>query len=221
MKREVGVILGLIITNYITILGCVIILAKTELEKDLEKALKQKLDQLKQEGLSILDKGFKEATQIAIDEIKSYHRQYVERYYASYNPKVYIRNSNDCNLYTTLLRHRVYNNGNATIWFGPDKLEFFRHPQSDPGMVFDSFITNSRRQSPVVETKYPRYFGVGVVSFVPKGRFKILTGFQGHKTIFEDLLKRAPDKFKTGSESYVVEYFNKRWDIFLTSYVGV
>lgn len=193
-------------------------MAKNKPEKELSNILQKRLNDLQKEGIEIINKGAKKATETAVDEVKRFHKQYVERYYASYNPSVYVRNDSSCNLYTTLLRSRIYDNTNATIWFGPDNLEFYKHPQSDPGMVFDSFITNSRRSSPAVEAKYPHDFGIGVVYFKPqKLNLKILTGFNQNIT-FENLLRQIPAKFNKKSKLYIVKYFNKEWDKFLNNY---
>lgn len=214
---------------------------KSPLEKELEVVLQNEINYLKDEGMKILQAGAKEAAKTAVKEIEILHKQYVTQYYGSYYkkqknkderlPKQYIRNNDPKhNLYSILIKSRVYDNGHATIWFGYENLEFFRHPQSDPGMVFDSFMSNSRRSSPVVEAKYPKYFGVGVVSFKPNAKgnvrrtgatgFDIMSGFAGGKLIYSEMLKKAPSTYIRKSGTYISEYFNDEWKIFLNSYLN-
>ena len=204
---------------------------KSPLEKELEVVLQNEINYLKDEGMKILQAGVKEAAKTAVKEIEILHKQYVTQYYGSYHkkqknkderlPKQYIRNNDPKhNLYSILIKSRVYDNGHATIWFGYENLEFFRHPQSDPGMVFDSFMSNSRRSSPVVEAKYPKYFGIGVVPYKPTGYFDIMTGFSGHKFVYSEILKKAPDTYIRKSKTYIAKYFDGKWDIFLNSYLN-
>lgn len=194
---------------------------KDPLMEAFEKDIQDEIDKLKAEGMKILKLGFKEAAKTAVKEVKSLHNQYVTQYYKSYNPSVYIRNRDPKhNLYSIFIKSRVYDNGNATIWFGYKNLEFYDHPQSDPGMVFDSFITNSRRSSPAVEAKYPKSFGVGVIKHTPHGDFDIMTGFSGHKFIYKEMFKKAQEKYIKKSGTYIVKYFNKHWDVFLSSHLN-
>lgn len=183
---------------------------KTEFDKEIEKWYKGVIKNFTRDSLKIVRSEAAKAGRRAARDMKKVFDSYLQTYY-EYQPRRYKR---QWYIDTSLLSIKAERNGDVLITFSNIGYHY-KNSTTNPDMVFDSFMTSSRRSNAQVEARYHGDFGKHVVDFTTPDDLELFGSQISGSKYFDDMMKEMESTYQDAFDDYIwksyYEQIRKLW----------
>lgn len=171
---------------------------KSSLDKEIEKWYKGVIKDFTRDSLKIVRSEAAKAGRRAAHDMKKVFDSYLRAYY-EYQPRQYKR---QWYIDTSLLSVKAERNGDVLVTFSNVGYHY-KNPKTNPDMVFDSFMTSSRRSNARVEARYPGDFGKHVVEFTTPVDLELFDNQISGNKYFDDMINEMESTYQDAFDDYI------------------